>query len=82
MHDTRQEVYQCLGVMMEEKNSNTFKTMAQNFVEKYSKDCSGFINYFQDNYLNRPEKWAMCFRNFDHAKTDTNTLVEAYHNSL
>ena len=56
--------------------------MAQNFIEKDSSDCSGFVNYFQDNYLNRPEKWAMCFRHFDHEKSDTNMLVEAYHNRL
>ena len=45
--DLRREVYQCLVVMLEEKTSNTFKTMAQSFVEKYSKDCPGFVNYFQ-----------------------------------
>ena len=25
-----------------------------------------------------PEKWAMCYRHFDHQNTDTNMLVERY----
>ena len=80
--DLRREVYQHLIVLLEERNSHTFEAMARGFVIKFQPQCPVFVEYFQDNYLNCPEKWAMCYRNFEHGKTDTNMFVEAYHNRL
>merc|ERR1712074_187405 len=33
-------------------------------------------------YFKGSEKWAMSFRNFPHAGTDTNMFVESFHNRL
>ena len=41
-----------------------------------------FVSYLESYYFNRTDKWAMCFRNFPHAGTDTNMFVESYHNRL
>ena len=40
------------------------------------------MNYFNENYVGRTEKWALCYRNFPHANTDTNMFVESFHNKL
>ena len=40
------------------------------------------MTYLDSYYFKRTEKWAMCFRNFPHAETDTNMFLESYHNRI
>ena len=75
--DLQIEIYRALVVLMDEKNENDFKKMANNFIEIYKSKCKKFIDYFIEKYMNRPEVWAMCYRNFPHANTDTNMYVES-----
>ena len=37
---------------------------------------------FKVNYKDRAKQWAMCYRNFEHANTDTNMYVGSFHNVL
>ena len=76
------EIYQAMVVLLEERDSTKFKAMSLAFVSTYVAVSEEFIRYFQGFYLNRPEKWAMCYRNFPHANTDTNMFIESFHNRL
>eukprot|EP00112_Aurelia_sp_Birch-Aquarium-sp1_P016102 Seg3619.1 transcript_id=Seg3619.1/GoldUCD/mRNA.D3Y31 product="Ubiquitin-like-specific protease 1" protein_id=Seg3619.1/GoldUCD/D3Y31 len=76
------EIYQAIVVLLEERDSTKFKAMALAFVSTYMAVSEQFVRYFQEVYLTRPEKWAMCHRNFPHANTDTNMFVESFHNRL
>ena len=76
------EIYQAMVVLLEERDSTKFKAMSLAFVSTYVAVSEEFVRYFQEFYLNRPEKWAMCYRNFPHANTDTNMFVESFHNRL
>ena len=67
---------------MDEINENDFKIMSENFIEIYKSKCQKFVDYFVTNYMNRPKTWAMCYRQFPHANTDTNMYVESFHNRL
>ena len=51
-------------------------------LKRYSLVASTFIKYYCDNYAGRVEKWAMCFRQFEHCKTYTNMFAEPFHNKL
>ena len=75
------EIYQSLVVLLEERDSIKFKTYCEGFNSKYEK-YPEFLKYMKMYYFNRVEKWAMCFRNFPHANTDTNMFLEAYHNRI
>ena len=46
--------------------------------------CPEFMAYFKTYYATpeRTRKWAMCYRQFDHANTDTNMLCESFQNKL
>ena len=37
---------------------------------------------FKEYYAGRAEKWALCYRNFPHANTDTNMFAESFHSKL
>ena len=74
--------YQLLVVLMEEKNSNTFQNQLHQLTAKYSMMYPDLFEYLETYYFNRTEKWAMCYRNFPHAETDTNMFLESYHNRL
>ena len=52
------------------------------FLWRYEDICPKFLNYFKSTYVSRPVKWAMCYRQFVHANTDTNMFVESFHNKL
>ena len=51
-------------------------------MDKYKTICPSFVNYFNKYYVPRKETWAMCYRDFPHANTDTNMYAEAFHNKL
>ena len=76
------ELYLASIVLMEEPNKDTFRDMAEKFKSEYKNVCELYVTYFENYYLTRPEKWAMCYRQFSHANTDTNMYVESFHNRL
>ena len=76
------EVMQALLVMLNEKDVTEFETLQDGFLTRYSLVAPGFTKYYQNNYMKRSEKWAMCHRQFNHCKTDTNMFVESFHNKL
>ena len=78
----QEEVYQPLEVILEETSIKTFEKMLVGFLRKYEDICPKFDNYFKNIYLSRPVKWAMCYRQFEHANTDFNMFVESFHNKL
>ena len=80
--DLQEEVYQTLELLIDEKSICSFTLLMSQFITKYSSICPTFMNYFKKYYASRAEKWAMCYRNFEHANTDTNMFVEAFHNKL
>ena len=59
LHDRelQSELYQACIVLMEEKNTNTFKSMAETFAKTYRSICKEYVDYFEQYYLNSPEKW-------------------------
>ena len=71
-----------LLVILNEKEEAQFNTLHEGFLKRYSLVAPAFIKYYRDNYAGRAEKWAMCFRQFEHCKTDTNMFVESFHNKL
>ncbi|XP_065910037.1 uncharacterized protein [Dysidea avara] len=76
------DIYQTLCIMESELDEEEFKRMICSFVQHWEKKETVFIKYFQENYLNRCEKWARCFRKFAHADTDMNMYLESFHNKL
>jgi hypothetical protein len=70
------------------QNQDTFLSYWQKkepeFVKYYRNeylDRQGFFvyGYSRNNYVYfHAEKWAMCYRHFDHSYTDTNMLVERF----
>jgi hypothetical protein len=47
------------------------------FIAKWEVSEGKFIKYFVDNYANRPQTWAVCFRNPD--MPDTTGRCESWH---
>ena len=76
------EVMRALLVILNEKEEAQFNTLHEGFLKRYSLVAPAFIKYYRDNYAGCVEKWAMCFRQFEHCKTDTNMFVESFHNKL
>jgi hypothetical protein len=50
------------------------------FVTKWRETEPAYANYFVDNYANRKEQWAVCYR--DVSIADTTAHAEAFHNLL
>ena len=78
----QEDVYQALDLLIEERDVETFHRLLDGFEQQYSKLHPTFMEYFVKTYVGRVEKWAMCYRDFEHAATDTNMFVEAFHNRL
>ena len=76
------EVMQSLLLILSEKDQEQFAKLQDGSLKRYSLVAPRFVCYFQDNYMSRVEKWAMCFRQFDHFHADTNMFVESFHNKL
>ena len=56
-----------------------FAKLKDGFLKRYFLVAPHPTHYFQDNYMNRVEKWVMCFRQFDLCNMDTNMFVESFH---
>lgn len=76
------ELFEDLLVLSGERDQHEFAELLDGFIQKYTLKAPQFLKYLSDNYFNRCEKWAMCYRNFEHANTDTNMYVESFHNRL
>ena len=76
------EAMQSLLLILNEKDEEQFGKLQNGFLKRYSLVVSCFARYFPENYMNRVEKWTMCFRQFDHCQADTNMFVESFHNKL
>ncbi|XP_035215458.1 uncharacterized protein LOC118189032 [Stegodyphus dumicola] len=80
--DLRKELYLNLTTLMEENNSGEFAIMMDNFLQKFLTRAPSFIKYFEEQYYCRANLWAMSYRNFPHAFTDTNMYCESFHNKI
>ncbi|XP_065916328.1 uncharacterized protein [Dysidea avara] len=80
--EQKANLYACLWILMNEEDSDTFKDKEETFTTYWSTRQPKFIEYYNNEYRSRAEKWAMCYRHFDHQSTDTNMLVESFHNKL
>ncbi|KAK3922643.1 Protein FAR1-RELATED SEQUENCE 2 [Frankliniella fusca] len=71
-------------VIMNEDNEGLFLKLIDGFQKKYENDknASHFIDYFRKYYLNRPHKWALCYRQFPHGGVNTTGHLESFHNRL
>lgn len=61
-----------------------FDQLCTGFFKKFEDNCrtSSFMSYFQQHYMPRCTKWAMCHRNFPHASVNTTGHIESFHNRL
>ena len=69
---------------MEERSPDKFEKCLSGLIEKYEMQCPKFMAFYKTYYAT-PEhtrKWATCYRQFDHANTDTNMFCESFHNKL
>lgn len=57
------EISTFLSAMMCENQRDFFHDLYRSFVMKYGSQCEQFVNSFTKGYMNRPEKWALCYRN-------------------
>lgn len=71
-----------LATLMYEKHEPTFNNLLMGFIAKFKSICPVYIEYFETHYKNRPQQWALCYRNFPHGNTDTNMYCETLHNIL
>lgn len=92
--ENRAQMYACLSLLISEQDVATFLKNQEMFTTYWQTREPGFIKYYEKEYSNRAgmvvktslyintkfnlEKWALCYRHFDHADVDTNMLVERY----
>ena len=76
------EIYSFLCCMLEAKDNDEFSLLRDQFINKFTALEPSFVQYFKENYDNRPEKWALCFCVSDYASVNTNMFVESFHNKL
>ena len=77
---TRIELYHHLRVLLMESEEGTFRVLLQQFVSLLDREENRFYVYFKDNYCNRLEQWASCFR--VGTVVNTNMYVEFFHRLL
>ena len=76
------EVMHALLAILNEKEEAQFNTLHEGFRKRYSLAAPAFIKYYRDNYGGRVEKWTICFRQFEHCKTDADVFAESFRNKL
>ena len=69
-----------MEVILEETLIEIFEKWLVGFRRKYEQICPKFAHYFKNTYVGRPAKWATCYRQFEHANTDTYMFLESFHN--
>lgn len=76
-------LYTELKVLTSERNLSDFKHLCEAFRMKHSTDAPKLIEHLDKHYFNRPEKWAMCYRqNLRHGNINTTGHVESLHNVI
>ena len=80
--EVKNGLYRALLVLLEEKDPLQFEILMNGFLSMCNEKSPNFGEYFKVNYKDRAKQWAMCYRNFEHAYTDTNVYVESFHNVL
>ncbi|XP_072384060.1 uncharacterized protein [Diabrotica undecimpunctata] len=80
--EVKAEVYKCLRLLMDNTSVNEFSNLLENTLnELHNNDTTKeFANYFQNNYVNRVESWAHCYRYG--LGINTNMYLEAFHKVL
>ncbi|XP_065903839.1 uncharacterized protein [Dysidea avara] len=76
------DMYKYLCTLITTPDPSTFQTHIKAFTTLWQKKEPRFIEYFNGQYANRIEKWALAYRHFDHKDTDTNMFVESFFNKL
>ncbi|XP_062604065.1 uncharacterized protein LOC134265856, partial [Saccostrea cucullata] len=77
------EVYCYLCALLQAKSENDFIKYKDALVSKLNNLNPSFLNYLNDHYFNRPEKWSLCFRKgTEYGNVNTNMFVESFHNQL
>ena len=69
-----------LNGILTETDTVTFYKLMNDFVCSYTLKEKPFIDYFQNNYLKRPQKWAYCYR--VGLGINTNMKLERWHRQL
>ena len=80
--EVKNELYLALLVLLEEKDPLQFEILMNGFLSMCNEKSPNFGEYFKVNYKDRVKQWAMCYRNFEHANTDTDMYVGSFHNVL
>ena len=80
--EVKNELYRALLVMLEERDPLQFEMLMNSFLSMCNEKSPNFGEYFQVNYKDCAKQWAVCYRNFEDANTDTNMYVESFHNDL
>ena len=76
------EIYFLLCAALQAKSENEFNQYVMALVSKLRDVSPPFLKYFQDFYLCRKEKWAMCYRTGEYCNVNTNMFLESFHNQL
>ena len=80
--EVKNELYRALLFLLEEKDPLQFEILMNDFLSMCNEKSPNFGECFKVNYKERAKQWAMCYRNFEHANTDTNMYVESFHDVL
>ena len=80
--EVKNELCRALLILLEERDPLQLEMLMNRFLSMCNEKSPNFGEYFQVNYKDRAKQWAMCYRNFEHANTDTNMYVESLHNVL
>ena len=67
-------------ILLQERNQVSFRVTLQQFLAFADNTEPKFAQYFKDNYCNRIEQWAPCFRH--RTAVNTNMFLEAFHRLL
>lgn len=84
LKDTEQqaEIYCLLCAAMDAKTETLFNTYCDVLVQRLSDINQNLLTYFNNYYLLRKEKWAMCYRKGEYSNVNTNMFLESFHNQL
>ena len=82
--ENKDTIYMFLNSMMEASNEEEFYKFFFKFTETFSVTEKRFMDYFVTNYgsPDRYRKWALAFRQTEHAGVNTNNFVESFNNKL
>ncbi|XP_052128979.1 uncharacterized protein LOC113209736 [Frankliniella occidentalis] len=81
--DLKDQIYSDLMGLVNCNDKLQFEELAALFKDKYISDAPKFVNYFEKNYMNTPEKWAKCHReNLGDCNIDSISFAEFFQNRL